>query len=261
MKISIVTPSYNQGAYFQRCIDSVRAESNGSFDLEHIILDNCSTDNTGALIERYQAEPGNVDLTVIVEKDKGQTYAINRGFELASGDIVCWLNTDEFYKPGVLAKVVEYFSSSPEVDVVFGDCEYVASDGKVLKEKREYFFSKTMLLYYGCFLPSCATFVRRRVVQEGTLLDPQFRVVMDFEWYVRMAVRGYRFAHLKETIAAFTWHDTNISSVHAERRAIERRLVQDMYGRIKAPEFLRGGIYKALFYTWIGVRILRRTVG
>lgn len=261
MKISIVTPSFNQGAYFQRCVESVKAESSGSLEIEHIVLDNCSTDCTKEVIERYQADPARVSLTVIIEKDKGQTYAINRGFEIASGEVVCWLNTDEYYKPGVLAKVADYFVANPDVDVVFGDCEYVSADGTILKTKREYSFSKSMLLYYGCFLPSCATFVRRRILEDGVLLDTQFRVVMDFEWYVRMTAKGYKFAHLSETVAAFTWHDSNISSVQSERRAVERELVQEMYGRIKAPKFLRRWIRSALFYVWIGVRVMRRALG
>jgi hypothetical protein len=72
-----------------------------------------------------------------------------------------------------------------------------------LKKKHEYFFSWSMLIYYGCFLPSCATFVRRRVIEEGVLLDSEFKVTMDLDWYVRMAKAGYRFAHLPISLASF----------------------------------------------------------
>ncbi len=259
LKISIVTPSYQQGRYIRMCINGVKNQSDVTVD--HIILDNCSTDETGQALEAYRADPGSVELTFIVEPDNGQTDAINRGFKMATGDVVCWLNTDEWYAEGALARVAEYFHTHPKVDVVFGDCDFVDSEGNLVKRKREYGFSQSMLIYYGCFMPSCATFIRRRVIDTGLWLDPEFRVTMDFDWYVRIAKAGYRIAHIPYTLASFTWHDNNISSAFLTRRAIERRMVQDRYSGIRGPYWWRSLCYEVMRCSWISLRILRRRLG
>lgn len=260
MKISVVTPSFNQGSFIEKCLASVR-DQQGKFKVEHIILDNCSIDATGVALANYQAAPGAVNVRVYVEPDTGQTAAINKGFSIATGDVVCWLNTDEWYEDGALATIADYFATHPDVDVVFGDCNFVDVDGHLVKRKREFFFSKSMLLFYGCFIPSCTTFVRRRVIDAGILLDPEFKVTMDFDWYVRIAKAGYRFAHLPATLASFTWHETNISSTFVERRKIERHLVQDRNCGVPGHNWFRSCIYGVMLRFWLAVRITRRFVG
>lgn len=259
MKISVITPSYNQGRFIGNCLASVQSQT-GDFRVEHIILDNCSTDASADALKHYQASHGSVDLQLFIEADQGQSSAINKGFCLATGDIVCWLNTDETFKDDVLCQVAEYFTTHPEVDVVFGDCDFVDADGRLLKQKREFFFSKSMLLFYGCYIPSCATFVRRNVVDAGLLLNPGFKVVMDFDWYVRIARAGYRFAHLPATLATFTWHEANISSNLVARRKSERLLVQDQNIGIPGPGWLRAPIYFLMLRLWQSVRVTRRFI-
>ena len=258
MKFSIITPSYNQGRFIQNCIDRVKAQT--GVEVEHIILDNCSTDETGKALNQYRDDPQGVAVRIIVEPDHGQTAAINRGFRLATGDVVCWLNTDEYYEPGALAQVSAYLEHHPEIDVVFGDCHFVDTEGQLVKNKKEFYFSWLMLLYYGCYIPSCATFIRRRVIDAGHLLDESFRVTMDFEYYVRLASLGYRFQHLPAFLVSFTWHETNISTTQVTRRLLENRMVQDRYSGIPDPAFFRTFIYKFMSYLWIAVRILRRAI-
>jgi len=259
MKISVITPSYNQGRFIRKCISSVRAQE-GDFYVEHIILDNCSTDSTVEELSNYKDDPRSVELRIIVEKDSGQTDAINRGFAIATGDIVCWLNTDEWYSPNALSYIVQHFESHPESDIVFGDCDFVDSSGNLVKRKREFFFSKSMLLYYGCYIPSCATFVRRKAIDDGIILRAEFKVTMDFDWYVHMSKSGFHFVHLPVTLASFTWHETNISSTFVERRLLERRMVQDQYSGVKGPRWFGSIFYGAMRIFWIGVRAMRRTV-
>ena len=259
MKITVVTASFNQGGFIEKCLASVRAQQ-GAFSVEHIILDNCSTDATGDMLVKYQAVPGAVDVRVFVEPDGGQTAAINKGFGLAKGEVVCWLNTDEWYEVGALAMVAEFFASHPEVDVLFGDCDFVDSTGNLVKRKREFFYSRSMLVYYGCYIPSCATFIRRRVIDEGGLLNSEFKVAMDFDWYVRIAKAGYCFAYLPVTLASFIWHENNISLIYDERRKIELRLVQDKYGGVLGPTWFRSLIYASMRHFWIAVRVSWRVV-
>jgi glycosyltransferase involved in cell wall biosynthesis len=258
MKISVVTPSWNQGRFFRRCLESIRPAP--GIELEHIVLDNCSDDGTPALLAEFAARDDGVVRRFIVAKDDGQTHAINEGFRMATGDVVCWLNTDEWYADGTLEKVARHFASSPETDFFYGNCTFVDRAGATVKERRSLGFNATMLLYYGCFISSAAAFVRRRVIEEGNLLDPEFRVAMDYEWYNRIASRGYRFAHTPDVLAYFTWHETNISMVQKGRSFEERLKIQRIFGGLSLPEALRPVSAVLLRTYWKGHRGLRRVV-
>lgn len=253
---SIITASFNQGRFIQRSIDSILIQKN--ITVEHIILDNCSTDETSECLQKYQAQPGGVDVKVIVEPDDGQTQAINKGFKLARGDVVCWLNTDEYYYPGVLENVSDYFLKHPEVDVVFGDCDFVGSTGQLVKRKKEFGFSRNMLLYYGCFLPSCSTFIRRRIIDDGFFLNESYRVCMDFEWYTRLAFNDYQFAHFPQVFASFSWHNTNISLIQKVKRLEERYTIQNNYSNLMGPTWLKRLLFRSAQYFWILRRNLWR---
>lgn len=258
MKFSIITPSCNQGLYIKKCIESIINQQ--GIQKEQIILDNCSIDQTKDILGDYQSNLPQNELVINIEPDGGQTEAINKGFKMATGDVVCWLNTDEHYLPGVLAEVASFFDEHPQVDVVFGDCVFVDSAGNVIKNKKEYWFSKSMLLYYGCYIPSCSTFIRRRIIDDGHLLDESFRVTMDFEYLVRLATLGYRFKHFPKPLAVFTWHDGNISSTQKTRRLVERHLVQEKYSSLKGPVLFRSLIFEFMRFSWIGLRIMRRLI-
>lgn len=258
MMISIITPSFNQGKFIARSIESVKKQC--GVEIEHIVFDNCSTDSSSVVLAEYAKNHGNIKLHLYVEHDKGQTSVINRGFLHAAGDVVCWLNTDEFFYDGVLAKVADYFESNPEVDVLFGDFNYVDSDGNHIKTRIANSYSESMLLYYGCYIPSCSTFIRRRVISTGQLLDEAYRVTMDYEYYVRLAKVGYKFAYFKSVLAGFTLHANNISTTQYVRRLHERRMVLDKYSNLRGPFWLRTIIYKFLYYYWIGYRVLQRRI-
>ena len=259
MKISVVTPSYNQGKFINKCLNSVKAQR-GDFVVEHIILDNCSNDQTYKELKLYKDNPGDVNVCVLIEKDSGQTAAINKGFALATGDIVCWLNTDEWYKDGAFEKVVEYLKLHVDVDVLFGDCDFKNTDEVLLKRKREFFFSWSMLMYYGCYIPSCSTFIRRKILDDRIFLNDDFKVSMDWDWYIRIARSGYKFAHLPLSLANFTWHDNNISIIYASRRKEERLILQERYGFAVRPTWIRIIVNGLMFYSWISVRVICRFI-
>lgn len=259
LKISVITPSFNQGKFIGRCLDSVISQR-GNFKVEHIILDNCSTDSTQKILSQYKKNHENIEIYIFTESDNGQTSAINKGFSLATGEIVCWLNTDEYYSENALQSVVDYFERNPSTDILFGDCNFVNECGVIVKRKREFFFSKNMLLYYGCYIPSCSTFVKRCILDKNIFLDPTFKVNMDFDWYMRLADAGFKFDHIKNIIASFTWHDTNISSNFKKRRLQERYLVQNrhsFFNKLKPLDYI---IYFIARYYWIILRNIMRII-
>lgn len=235
--ISVITPSRNSGAYLEDAILSV-AEQQGVV-VEHLVQDSLSRDNTLAVLRKYPA------VRWQWESDCGQSDGINRGFLRAKGDLVGWLNADDYYLPGGLEAIAQAAAEHPEADVFHGDCVFVDDSGSVTRSKVEHAFDRDILYYFGCYIPSTATFFRRRVIERGYLLDCNFRVCMDFEYFVRLADAGFRFHYVPRFIAAFRWHDDNISLTNVERRLYERMEVQRRYGeRVRTPlqmELLKHG--------------------
>lgn len=199
MRISVVTPSFNQGPFLAEAIESVRRQ--GGDDVEHIIVDNCSTDNTKDVLSRY------AHLKVICEKDQGQSDALNKGFKAAAGEVVGWLNADDRYLPGCFEHVISAFANDPRTDIIYGDYRLIDQQGRLIKVKRELSFDMFMLKYLHVLcIPSTTTFFRRRVFEEGNFLDIGYHYSMDYEYFLRLAGSGYRFHHIPQVTADFRWH-------------------------------------------------------
>jgi glycosyltransferase involved in cell wall biosynthesis len=211
---TIVTASYNYHQYIREMLDSVVAQDGVTY--EHIIFDAGSTDGTLDIIRGY----GHVDLTV--ESDKGMTDAINKGFKMAKGDWVMWLNTDDRLKPGALAAVKKFAESKPDADVVYGAWDFIDGEGKFMRTMSLFPFRKLMLAHYGCYIGSTATFFRKSsIMDEELLLNDRFKCVMDGEYYNRLASIGKKFVYLPNVLADFRLHGENISQKHFGKNSID----------------------------------------
>lgn len=254
-KISIITPSFNQGSYITDCIQSVPAQDYPA--LEHIIIDAKSTDETLDVLKTHDHLP---HLMWTSEPDEGQTDAINKGFKMAKGDIVAWLNADDYYLSGAFDKVSREFAKNPELDVIYGEAVFVDKNGNQLRTKRDHAFDYQVLLYYGCYIMSTATFFRRRIIDDGNFLDKNYKVTMDYEYFVRLASKGYKFGFIPAPLAAFRWHETNVSALNGDRRRKERLKVQRQYGGLDRVENdnLRVRCFDALAKVYQAKRVAKR---
>ena len=124
MKITVITPNYNGEKYIERSIRSVVSQRASGIDLEYIICDGGSKDRSLEIIDRYRKE---IDL-VISEPDKGAPDAINKGLSKAKGDLICWLNADDIYYPGVLKRVLDIMTANPDKALCFGHCPIIDKD-------------------------------------------------------------------------------------------------------------------------------------
>jgi glycosyltransferase involved in cell wall biosynthesis len=246
--LSVVTPSFNSGEFIQDAIWSVSQQR--AVTVEHIVIDGASTDTTVAILKRYP------QVQWTSEPDNGQSDAINKGFLRASGDLVGWLNADDYYLPGGLEAIARAAQQHPEADVIHGDCVFVDSSGRIVRSKVEHDFDRAILLYFGCYIPSTATFFRRRVIESGLLLDCDYRVCMDFEYFARLAHAGFKFHYVPHFIAAFRWHGNNISLSQAARRAQERRQVQLRFGARPHSD----ATFKLLADVHRGKRVVRKII-
>jgi len=127
MRISIITPVLNKARYIERCFESVARQSYS--DLEHVIIDGGSDDGTVKLIEKYASSRANV--TWISEPDRGQSHAMNRGMRLARGDIIGFLNADDYYEPDILTTVSDLLRQMEAPAILFGNCIIWNDSGEI----------------------------------------------------------------------------------------------------------------------------------
>lgn len=195
--------------------------------LQHVVQDGASTDGTAKLLAGLAtAHP---ELSYQVALDRGQSDALNRAAARADSDWFGWLNADEFYLPGAVAAAADVIASEPEVDVVYGDCVFVDASGGFLRLLPAHAFSRFTLRHYGCFIPSCATFVRRRALPDPSW-DPRMRRAMDWNLWLSLASRGARFRYLPRPLAAFRVHDDQVTNTPKSHHAAELDLICATYG-------------------------------
>lgn len=185
MKISIVTPSFNQGEYIERTIQSV-LNQNGNFELEYIIVDGGSIDNTIDIVKKYKHR-----LIWISEKDRGQSDAINKGFKIAIGDILDWLNSDDIYEPDALSVIAKIYKRH-RFKWCFGKCKIIdENDNEIRKLITRYkiFKSKTYSyknLLAKDFIPQPSVFFTKDDYKElgPVRLDCQYTI--DYDYWLRI---------------------------------------------------------------------------
>lgn len=178
VKLSIITPSYNQGRFIVRTIESVLSQSVA--ELEYWVVDGGSTDDTRQILLRYGDR-----LKWLSEKDAGQADAVNKGMGLSSGDIIGWLNSDDVYYPGVLPEVMNYFEEHPEVQILYGDADHIDEQDNVLEPYPTEDWNYERLLE-TCYICQPAVFFRRSLMEKVGALNTKLQYCMDYEYWLRV---------------------------------------------------------------------------
>ncbi len=182
--VSIITPSYNQGEYLEQTIQSVL---NQTYDnIEYLVIDGGSTDSSADIIKRYEEK-----ITYwISEPDKGQSDAINKGLKLATGNLVCWINSDDILYPNFVADRVQQFKENPNVDMIYGDIEQGTDPTTVRLRKGKQTNIKELLKDAKCPIPQQSVMWRRDITEKIGCLAPQWHVLLDREYFIRIAANG-----------------------------------------------------------------------
>lgn len=203
--VSIVTPSYNQSEFIEETIQSVVRQQYPN--IEHIVVDGNSDDGTIEILEKYDGQ-----IRWLSEPDNGQSDAINKGFEMARGDVIGWINSDDvLFDTGVIERVVEYFREH-DASLVYGDMALLNPSSDILKLQIVPEFDYDQLLV-KCFIEQPALFFRGHVIEEERL-NTNLEYVMDYEFWLRLADK-YEFHHVSDVLAG----DRN----HPDRKILNER--------------------------------------
>jgi glycosyltransferase involved in cell wall biosynthesis len=252
LKISIVTPSYNQAPFIGRTIDSVLAQQ-GEFDLEYRVLDGGSTDGTLDILRSYGAR-----VAWTSGPDDGQVDAINKGLRSLGGDVIGWLNSDDALLPGALARVADAFQAHPNVEWVHGRCTIIDEHDQVVRRW------VSAYKHYRClrhsfenlltenYVSQMTAFWRRTVHDEVGYLDPDVRLAFDYDFFLRLAERGAPI-YIEEPIACFRWYAQSKSGAGfvaqmTETNELARRYRSNPWTRVRARVKKVGiiNVYRAL---------------
>jgi glycosyltransferase involved in cell wall biosynthesis len=249
VKVSVITPNYNGSRFLETAIRSVLAQRKDGVDLEYIVADGGSTDESHAILARHR---DGIDF-LIAERDTGPANAVNKGLAKATGDIVAWLNADDVYQPGALSRVVAIMERYPDKALAFGHCPIIDENGAEIR--------RPITVFKECFFPfSCrfmvqsinyvsqpATFFRRAAVLRAGPLREDLKAAFDYDFILRVWRQGGAIRVHNPPLAAFRWHAASISGTHFARQFREEFEVARADAGRCAPQtvahwFVRWGI-------------------
>jgi Glycosyltransferases involved in cell wall biogenesis len=197
LKISIITPSFNQGHFIEKAILSVLSQNYDYF--EHIIIDGGSTDNTIDIIKKYP------HLIWISEPDGGQSDAINKGFKIAKGDIIGWLNTDEYYQPEAFKIIINKFSDPKNYfEILYGNYIYKNGDNEKLIYSIPFI---PKMINFRQYVNTVSLFFKKKIITDGYFINKNYHATMDKDYIARLENAGYKFKYINKTIGVFCFHE------------------------------------------------------
>ena len=261
MKISVITATWNSGKTIEDTLKSVLRQS--YTNVEHIIKDGGSKDETLAICNEYKlrfySSAGDSrhiikTMKIISDQDKGIYDAMNQGVEVATGDIVGILNSDDFYtSDDVLECVAKEFENNPELEAVYGDIHFVKDEN--LKKCTRYYSSsyfRPWLLRFG-FMPAHPSFyVRREVYEKYGLYDLQFRTSSDFEWMVRLFAKHHiRAKYIHKDFVTMREGGESTAGMEAKRK-----VNNDIVASLEKNGIFTCGAFKYFRYAWKGIELI-----
>lgn len=226
-KFTVVTPTYNQGMYIERTIDSVLSQ--GDPNLEYIIIDGGSTDDTVEIIKKYERHLA----YWVSEKDRGQSHAINKGMGKSTGEYLTWLNSDDWYLPGAMQTMRELFEANPQAGMVVGAGRIVNPNGEEVYYKtppREI----TMESLYrwmrgGNFMQPSSAF-RRSAWEAAGSINEDIHIALDVDLWLNMAQAGVQFAVTDHLLSEALRHPDAITTAYRALMQLDCALVIIKHG-------------------------------
>lgn len=251
MRFSIITPNFNGDTYLEQTIQNI-LDQKKDVELEYIVVDGGSTDGSLDILDRYRDDINHC----VIEKDSGPANAINKGLQLATGDVIAWLNSDDLYFPKTLARVQKAFQTNAAAAMCFGGCTIVNEENIEIRSSitsfKELFFPLSCRFIYQCinYLSQPALFFRRNAVTDAGLLREDMVAAWDYEYILRLWHSGTAVRINGNPLAAFRWHESSISGQNFKVQFEEEYLAAKADAGMISPQtfihfFIRWGIVGA----------------
>jgi glycosyltransferase involved in cell wall biosynthesis len=243
-KVSIITPSFNQGRYIEATIQSVLAQDYDN--IEYIIVDGGSKDESVSIIQKYEQHLA----WWVSEKDKGHADALNKGFSRATGDILAWINSDDLYYPGTVSEAVALLKEHPEVGMVYANANFIDQNGQFSGKFAARQTNYKRLLRGSVHIPQATTFYRADVWRAVGLFDLSLFFAFDYEMWVRFA-KVSQLLYVPRLWADFRMHDEGKSVINDNRcypdmLEVHRREGGGLFSWLRLRSFLRRTLYARL---------------
>lgn len=245
MKISIVTISFNQGDYLEDCIKSVIEQ--GYKDLEYIVVDAGSTDQSREIISRYKEKLS----SVILEPDEGPADGLNKGFSRASGDILGFINADDLLLPGALSRVVAEFERNPKADVIYGNGLELDARGELIQKVWSTPWDIKAHAYGVAVTVQPSTFFTKKIFQQSPGFNVLNKTCWDAEFFVDLSIKGASFYAVNEFLGGYRMYPGTVSSevnwgVRGERFSEDRKRIFEKIMMRRQSEVDR--LWRLLYY-------------
>ena len=214
MRVSCIVPSYQQGRYLSQCLDSIHSQGLDSNDFEVLVFDGGSTDNTQQILKRHPLKTKWVSRV-----DGGQANAVNQGMRAAKGEIIAWINSDDYYLPNAIQTVLCHFTENADLRLIYGNAIRVDQNGRKMMNYPVEDWNYQRLLE-KCYLCQPATFFRREILLDHGFLHESFHLALDLEFWLRIG-KHEPFLRVPEFLAAAREYKTNKSQSFPLRMQVE----------------------------------------
>jgi glycosyltransferase involved in cell wall biosynthesis len=230
--VSIITPVYNQANYIGETIESVLSQDYEN--LEYIVIDDGSTDNTVEILKKYSDR-----IHWETRENKGETATVNEGVSKAKGEIIGIVSSDDPLLPGAIKEIVKVFVEQPDLIIVYPDWLMIDAEGKVIEKIVTFDYNYANMLRWHHCMPGPGTLIKKSVFQTLGGRDPQFRFVADFDFWLCAGLIG-PFARIPKTLASYRWYAGGASSASKGKTMAEEhiRLVNKIYSLPNLPKNL-----------------------
>ena len=253
MKISIITPVKNGEKYILETLRSIYDQ--GYPYLEHFVVDGMSKDKTLNIVSEFMQVNNLQNTHLIIKEDKNMYEAVNTGLNQISGDVFAYLNSDDCYCPDTFEMVSSYFRKHEDVDMIYGNAQYIDEEGKVLFWSNNPPFNFNRLVRAGTsWIMQPETFWRRRVLEKVGYFDTSYKLASDYEYLLRVA-KSCKVMGVKDVLVKFRVHSGSLSVAQSQFSSEEARNISQLYQT--GTSIFANKILRILDYIYIYALLIR----